>query len=363
MNLLLDEQPLFVHAKAELGGARAEVSAELRGRDFAARGRACLGRPHDHRQPRAARRRREAGRSRAFVGRPRPAAREGHARRVRSTRSQLTAAWAHRQSRSRARRARRRSAPDGASDRGCRRVEAQRRAVGSRSATRRRARSDSARGAPRRDAALRYGARHLRRHRRHARCPRGPGRSGRVPNPSRGPHRAARHAARSARTRSPCASRASCVSRTWRSPGGSISARVARSSSSRRATCARRRSCAASLPSPSRALLRSRARRGEHGRIEGSVSVRDGTLSVAQQRFERVHGAARVRLDQPGEVDVERLSAQLAGAHPRPIELRGRAALGSPGAPVRRIPRRSSTGTTRSARSSSRTTRSRVSRA
>ncbi len=61
----------------------------------------------------------------------------------------------------------------------------------------------------------------------------------------------------------------------------------------------------------------------EHGRIEGSVSVRDGTLAVAQLRFERVHGAARVRLDQPGVAEVQRLSAQLTGPHPRPIELEG----------------------------------------
>lgn len=61
----------------------------------------------------------------------------------------------------------------------------------------------------------------------------------------------------------------------------------------------------------------------EHGRVEGSVSVRDGTLSVAQRRFERVNAVAHVRLDQPGEVDVARLSAQLTGSHPRPIALRG----------------------------------------
>ena len=116
MNLILDEQPLFVHAKAELGGARVEVSAELHGRDFAARGRGVWA---DRRITASLEEldvdAKLAAAAPLWAGHgPLHATRHagGPARRA-----PAAAAGAHRQSRSRARRARRRSAPDGAPDR------------------------------------------------------------------------------------------------------------------------------------------------------------------------------------------------------------------------------------------------------
>jgi hypothetical protein len=60
--------------------------------------------------------------------------------------------------------------------------------------------------------------------------------------------------------------------------------------------------------------------RGRTG-IEGRMSVSDGSVRVAGRHFERLRGAARVRLGQPGEARVETLSGQLRGRRPRQIDL------------------------------------------
>jgi hypothetical protein len=60
----------------------------------------------------------------------------------------------------------------------------------------------------------------------------------------------------------------------------------------------------------------------ERSFVEGRMSVADGSLRVGDQRFERLQGAARVRFAATGEARVESLSGQLRGAPPRPVELR-----------------------------------------
>jgi hypothetical protein len=58
---------------------------------------------------------------------------------------------------------------------------------------------------------------------------------------------------------------------------------------------------------------------GEHGGVEGRLSVNDGSLRVEGLSFERLRGVGRVRFDQPGEARVQSLSGQLQGRRPRPI--------------------------------------------
>jgi autotransporter translocation and assembly factor TamB len=60
--------------------------------------------------------------------------------------------------------------------------------------------------------------------------------------------------------------------------------------------------------------------RGRTG-IEGRMAVSDGSVRVGGRRFERLRGAARVQLGQPGEVNVTTLSGQLRGRRPRQIDL------------------------------------------
>jgi hypothetical protein len=59
----------------------------------------------------------------------------------------------------------------------------------------------------------------------------------------------------------------------------------------------------------------------EHTGVAGNMSVTDGSLRVADQSFDRLQGAGRVRLGRQGEAHVESLSGQLEASPPRQIKL------------------------------------------
>jgi hypothetical protein len=61
---------------------------------------------------------------------------------------------------------------------------------------------------------------------------------------------------------------------------------------------------------------------GERGGVEGRISVTDGSVQVRGLRFDRLRGAGRLQLDQPGEARVDALSGQLEGRRARKIETR-----------------------------------------
>jgi hypothetical protein len=58
----------------------------------------------------------------------------------------------------------------------------------------------------------------------------------------------------------------------------------------------------------------------ESNGVAGKMSVTDGSLRVAGLSFKRLYGSGRVRLGQSGEAHVEALSGQLEGRRPRQIE-------------------------------------------
>ena len=53
--------------------------------------------------------------------------------------------------------------------------------------------------------------------------------------------------------------------------------------------------------------------------LAGDMTVRDGSLEVEGARFDRLQGTARVRLGQPGDARIDALSGRLLGRRARPI--------------------------------------------
>jgi hypothetical protein len=58
-----------------------------------------------------------------------------------------------------------------------------------------------------------------------------------------------------------------------------------------------------------------------HAGVAGDLSVTDGSLRVARLTFDRLHGSSRVRLGRNGEAHVESLCGRLAGTRPRRVDV------------------------------------------
>ncbi len=59
-----------------------------------------------------------------------------------------------------------------------------------------------------------------------------------------------------------------------------------------------------------------------NARLEGTMTVRDGSMSVGGARFDQLRGAGRVRLGQPGDARIDALAGRLVGRRARAIAVR-----------------------------------------